>query len=74
MEKGKDKYGYYREIIVRTTIMIVYEKINSQISRLYENCTILYLEIKNMENDRKVVKPTYQKWVNRVDKMKQVEL
>lgn len=32
------------------------------------------MAMNNMENDGRVVKPTYQKWINRVDILKKIEL
>ena len=54
-------------------LLMLHETINAKLLNLYEACKILYLAISKMEDDRMLVKPTYQKWINRVQKMK-VEL
>ena len=74
MEEDKNNYDNDRKIIVRTSIMIVYEKINAKIFGLHEICKILYLAVSNMENDKNVVNPTYQKWFSRMDQLKKIGL
>ena len=34
----------------------------------------MYLAINNVQSDSKVVMPTYQKWISRIDKLKSIEL
>ena len=54
--------------------MTIFEKLNAKLYALHEACQILYLAVNNVHNDRRVVKPTYQKWISRMDKMKSIEL
>lgn len=74
IENDKTSFDFNKEIIVQTTLMYLHEKINSRMFRLHQVCKLLYLAIIKMEDDRKLVKPTYQKWVSIIEKMKQIEL
>ena len=53
--------------------MTIFEKFNAKLYALYEVCKILYLAVNNIQSDSRVVKPMYQKWINRIDKLKTIE-
>ena len=61
---------YHRESIVRTVLMMLHKNINAKLFSFYEAYTILYLEINQMGDGRILFKPTYQKLVYWVEKMK----
>ena len=54
--------------------MTIFEKLNAKLYTLHEVCKILYLAVNNILSDSRVIKPTYQKWINRIDKLKTIEL
>ena len=54
--------------------MTIFEKLNAKLYSSHEACKILYLAVNNVHNDSRVVKPTYQKWISRMDKLKSIEL
>ena len=70
----RNRYEVAKETIVQTTIMIIFEKLNAKLYALHEVCKILYLAVNNIQSDSRVVKPTYQKWISRIDKLKTIEL
>lgn len=74
LESSQDTHDYNRETIVRNALVTLHEKIDMKLFNLYEAYKILYLAINKMEDDRTLVKPTYQKWIAQVQKMKKVEL
>lgn len=62
-------YFYFdKEVIAQTNLVLLHEKLNSRFFSFHEVCNILYLAIRNMEVDRKLVKPTYHKCVDRIEK------
>ena len=54
--------------------MTIFEKLNAKLYALHEVCKILYLVVNNIHSDSRVVKPMYQKWISRIDKLKTIEL
>lgn len=60
--------------IVQTALFYLHEKINVRLRATYDGYSFLYLAISKLDKDKEVVKPTYENWVQRIDKMKTIKL
>ena len=68
----RNRYEATKETIVKTAVMTIFEKLNAKLYALHEAWNFLYLVVNNVHNDSKVAKPTYQKWISRMDKLKSI--
>ena len=59
LENIKEKFENDKEVIVRTALLPLDEKINTKLFKLHEVCKLLYLAKNKIEDDKRLVKPTY---------------